>query len=77
MGYLGLSVVGRFVFLGWDVVEAAVQSAVVEPVDPFHRCVLDVVDDAQRARQERAATTDGFGLEQAESWSRVSANALS
>jgi hypothetical protein len=49
LGPLGLSVVGALVFLGWDVVQGAVQSAVVEPVDAFHRGVLDVVDDAQWA----------------------------
>ena len=49
--------------VGWDVVELAVPGIVV-PVDPLHRCVFDVVDRAQRARQEWAAATDGFGLEQ-------------
>ena len=48
--------------LGRDVVEPAVQAAIVVPVDPLHRRVLDVVDRAQRARQERLAATDGFGL---------------
>src|SRR6202011_2362259 len=41
--HLGASVVGGFAFVGWDVVELAVQAAVVEPVDPLHRGVLDVV----------------------------------
>jgi hypothetical protein len=43
-----------------------VQAAVVEPVDPLHRGVLDVIDRVQRAGQERAAAADGFGLEQSD-----------
>ena len=41
-------------FLGWDVVEEAVQAPVVEPVDPCHRRVPDVIDSAQRATEERS-----------------------
>jgi hypothetical protein len=37
-----------------DVVELATHAAVVEPVDPLHRRVLEVIDRAQRGRQERA-----------------------
>ena len=61
---LDVSVVGGLVFFGWNVVELAVQAAIVVPVDPLHRRLLHVVDRAQRARQEWAAAADGFGLEQ-------------
>jgi hypothetical protein len=36
-----LSVIGALVLLRWDVVEDAVEAAVVELVAPFHRGVLD------------------------------------
>ena len=63
-GRLGLSVIGGLVFVGRNVVELAVQSAAVVPVDPLHRRVFHVVDGPQRAGQEWAAAADGFGLEQ-------------
>src|SRR3954453_12492765 len=62
-----LSVVGGFELGGWDVAEDAVQPAVVVPVDPFHRRVLDVIDRLRRVRSERAALADHLGLEQADS----------
>lgn len=65
-GRLEVSVVGGLVFVGRNVVELAVQAPVVEPIDPLHRRVFDVVDGAQRAGQKRAAATDAFGLEQAD-----------
>jgi hypothetical protein len=37
-----LSAIGALVLLGRDVVEEAVPSAVVIPVDPFHRGVIDI-----------------------------------
>src|SRR3954453_8075704 len=62
-----LSVVGGFELGGWDVAEDAVQPAVVVPVDPFHRRVLDVIDRLRRVRPERATLADHLGLEQADS----------
>jgi hypothetical protein len=62
-----LSVVGGFELGGWDVAEDAVQPAVVVPVDPFHRRVLDVIDRLRRVRPERTALADHLGLEQADS----------
>jgi hypothetical protein len=44
---LEVSVVGGLVFVGRDVVELAVQAPVVEPIDPLHGRVFDVVDGAQ------------------------------
>src|SRR4051812_6212246 len=64
LGRLGVSVVGGLVFFGRNVVELAVQPAVVEPIDPLHRGVFHVVEGAQRAAEERATATDSFGLEQ-------------
>ena len=46
-----MSVIGGLVFVGRNVVELAVQSAAVVPVDPFHRRVFHVVDGPQRAGQ--------------------------
>ena len=62
-----MSVVGGFELGGWDVAEDAVQPAVVVPVDPFHRRVLDVIDRLRRVRPERTALADHLGLEQADS----------
>src|SRR3954453_8292154 len=62
-----LSVVGGFELGGWDVAEDAVQPAVVVPVDPFHRRVLDVVDRLRGVRPEWTVPADDLGLEQADS----------
>lgn len=59
-----MSVVGGLVFGGWDVFQDAVQTAVVVPVDPFHRWVLDVVEGSQRRGPKRATQIDCLGLEQ-------------
>src|SRR3954464_13665516 len=57
-----LSVVGGFELGGVDVAEVCVQPAVVVPVDPFHRRVLDVIDRLRRVRSERTALADHLGL---------------
>ena len=61
---LDLSVVGGFVFVGWDVVELAVQASIVVPLDPLHGRVVNIVDSAQWAVPKRAPGSDGFGFEQ-------------
>ncbi len=47
-------------FCGRDVADWLEQAAVVEPVDPFERCVFDGLEASPWA-----ATVDDFGLEQA------------
>ena len=54
-----MGVVGRLVFVGWDVAELAVQSTVLcqyhgHTSRPFQRDMLDVVDGPQRAGEEGA-----------------------
>lgn len=58
-----LSVIGGLVFGGWDVFQDAVQAAVVVPVDPFDRWVIDFVEGSQRPGPKRAILTDCLGLE--------------
>ena len=50
---LGVSVVGGLVFLGRDILKLAVQSAVVDPVGPFHCGVIDVGHRWQRRKTAR------------------------
>jgi hypothetical protein len=66
LGPLEVSVVGGLVLVGRGLVELAVQAQVVEPIDPLHRRVFDVVASTQRAGQRRATATDAFCLEQAD-----------
>ena len=59
-----LTVVDLLEFIWCEVIEGAVQSALVEPVDPPHRGKLDIVDGLHRAVQERASLRYRLGLEQ-------------
>ena len=59
-----MSVVRRLEFIRRDVSEAAVQATAIEPVDPLHRGVLDVLDGLVGTRMERVSLGDHFGLEQ-------------
>jgi hypothetical protein len=49
-------------FVGCEVIEGAVEPALVKPFGPTHREELDIVDGLQRAAQERALIRYRLGL---------------
>lgn len=52
----------RFEVDGCLVVEFAMESSLVEPVDPAEDCPFDIADGLQRAVDEWTALADRFGL---------------
>jgi len=54
-----LAIIRLFLFRQWHVADRLQQPAMVEPVDPFQRGILDGVDGAPRS-----APADDLGLEQ-------------
>jgi hypothetical protein len=46
---LGLGIVARFGFGGWDISDRLQEASIVEPIDPFEGCELDGLEASPRS----------------------------